>query len=293
MSTSEQPGSIAIIGGGPVGCELAYLFAVLGTQVTVIQRNARLIPREEPEASASMAERLTAVGVRVLLGDQVASTQPAKGGARLTLSGGDRVDADRVVLAAGRRPRTAGLGLEALGLNPGQAVKIDERCRVVGTENVWAVGDVTGVAPFTHTAHYQGRVVAANLAGRRVRADYRGVPRAVYTTPVLAAVGHTEASARAAGIEPMVARAAVGDTVRSTTEGSAEGWLKLLADPRRGTLVGATAMGGYAEEWISEVSLAVRAEVPVTAHADVVHPFPTYSEILEGPLWRLAAQLSG
>ena len=116
---------------------------------------------------------------------------------------------------------------------------------------------------------------------------------------MLAAVGHTEASARAAGIEPIVASAAVSDTVRSTTEGSAEGWLKLLADPRRGTLVGvtamggATAMGGYAEEWISEVSLAVRAEVPVTAHADVVHPFPTYSEILEGPLWRLAAQLSG
>jgi hypothetical protein len=137
-----------------------------------------------------------------------------------------------VVLAAGRRPRTAGLGLEALGLDVhrGEAIKVDERCRVVGTENVWAVGDVTGVAPFTHIAHYQGRVVAANLASRQVRADYRGVPRAVYTTPVLAAVGHTEASARAVGIEPLVARAAVGDTVRSTTEGSAEGWLKLLAE---------------------------------------------------------------
>jgi pyruvate/2-oxoglutarate dehydrogenase complex dihydrolipoamide dehydrogenase (E3) component len=168
-----QPGSIAVIGGGPVGCELAYLFAVLGTQVSVIQRNARLIPREEPEASASMAERLTAVGVRVLLGQQVASAQPTKGGARLTLAGGDRVDADRVVLAAGRRPRTAGLGLEALGLDldPGQGIKVDEHCRVVGTENLWAVGDVTGAAPFTHTAHYQGRVVAANLAGRQVRAD--------------------------------------------------------------------------------------------------------------------------
>jgi pyruvate/2-oxoglutarate dehydrogenase complex dihydrolipoamide dehydrogenase (E3) component len=230
----------------------------------------------------------------VLLGQQVASAQRTGAAARLTLIGGDPVDADRVVLAAGRRPRTAGLGLEALGLDvqPGEAIKVDERCRVVGTENVWAVGDVTGVAPFTHTAHYQGRVVAANLAGRQVRADYRGVPRAVYTTPVLAAVGHTEASARAAGIEPLVARAAVGDTVRSTTEGSAQGWLKLLADPRRGTLVGATAMGGYAEEWISEVSLAVRAGVPVTAHADVVHPFPTYAEILEGPVWGLAAELS-
>jgi pyruvate/2-oxoglutarate dehydrogenase complex dihydrolipoamide dehydrogenase (E3) component len=164
---------------------------------------------------------------------------------------------------------------------------------VVGTENVWAVGDVTGVAPFTHTAHYQGRVVAANLAGRQVQADHQGVPRAAYTTPVLAAVDHTGASARAAGIEPIVARAAVTDTVRSTTGGFAEGWLKLLADPQRGTLVGATAVGGYAEAWISEVSLAVRAEVPVTAHADVVHPFPTYAEILEGPLWSVAAELSG
>ncbi|MFL6101862.1 MAG: dihydrolipoyl dehydrogenase family protein, partial [Actinomycetes bacterium] len=227
MSTSEQPRSVAVIGGGPVGCELASLFAVLASQVTVIQRNVRLIPREEPEASAAMAERLGAVGIRVLLGQQVASVQRTGAGARLTLVGGDLVDADRVVLAAGRRPRTAGLGLEALGLHldPGQAVEIDEHCRVTGTENVWAVGDVTGVAPFTHTAHYQGRVVAANLAGRRVRADYRGVPRAVYTTPVLAAVGHTEASARAAGIEPVVAGAAVSDTVRSSTEGSAEGWL--------------------------------------------------------------------
>jgi pyruvate/2-oxoglutarate dehydrogenase complex dihydrolipoamide dehydrogenase (E3) component len=100
----------------------------------------------------------------VLLGQQVASAQRTGAGARLTLVGGDLVDADRVVLAAGRRPRTAGLGLEALGLDvhPGEAIKVDERCRVVGTENLWAVGDVTGIAPFTHTAHYQGRVVAAN-----------------------------------------------------------------------------------------------------------------------------------
>ncbi|HWD46814.1 MAG TPA: hypothetical protein VHM23_24410 [Actinomycetota bacterium] len=99
----------------------------------------------------------------------------------------------------------------------------------------------------------------------------------------------TEASARAAGIEPAVASAAVSDTVRPATEGSADGWLKLVADPRRAILVGASAMGGYAEGWISEVSLAIRAEVPVAVHADVVHPFPTYGEILEGPLWRLAA----
>jgi pyruvate/2-oxoglutarate dehydrogenase complex dihydrolipoamide dehydrogenase (E3) component len=294
MSTSEQPGSMVVLGGGPVGCELAYLFAVLGTRVTLVQRNTRLIPREEPEASASMAERLEAVGVRVLLGAKVTAAQAGGAGARLTLAGDDPVEAERVLVATGRLPRSSGLGLDALGLRlaPGQPVQVDQHCRVTGTGNVWAVGDVNGVSPFTHTAHYQGRVVAANLAGRPVRADYRGVPRAVYTTPVLAAVGHTEASARAAGIDPVVVTTPVSSVVRSSTEGSADGWLKLLADPGRGTLIGATAMGGYAEEWISEVSLAVRAEVPVAAHADVVHPFPTYSEILEGPLWTLAAQLS-
>jgi len=118
----------------------------------------------------------------------------------------------------------------------------------VGTHDVWAIGDVTGIAPFTHTAHYQGRVVAANLSGRTVDADYRAVPRAVYIAPALASVGHTVVTARAAGLEPLVARAQVNQTVRANTEGAPDGWLMLLADPGTATLVGATAMGGAAEE---------------------------------------------
>lgn len=293
LSTADQPGSIVVIGGGPVGCELAYLFAVFGSHVELVQRNARLVPREEPETSATLAETLTGAGVVLHPGHQVTRAEPHGAGARLTLDDGRVLDADVVVLAAGRRPRSAGLGLDEIGVapGPGGAVRVDPRCRVEGTDNVWAVGDVTGIAPFTHTAHYQGRVVAANLTGRHVEADYRAVPRAVYVTPTVASVGHTVASARAAGIDPVVARGSIDQTVRAATEGAGEGWLMLLADARSGVLIGATAVGGQAEEWISEVSLAIRAEVPAQVAADVVHPFPTYSEVLEIPLWELASKL--
>lgn len=295
LSAAEQPISALVLGGGPVGCELAFLLATFGTAVTLVQRNSRLVPREEPEAAETLAGVLTERGVRVLLNARTRRATGCAAGARVELDDGRAVDAERIVLATGRRPRSAELGLDALGvtLGPTDAIPIDDRCRVVGAERLWAVGDVTGVAPFTHTAHYQGRVVAANLLGQEVRADYRAVPRAVYTAPVLAAVGHTEASARASGIDPVVASATVGETVRSVTEGAASGWLKLIADPRSGTLVGATAMGGEAEEWISEVSLAIRAEVPVWVAADVVHPFPTFGEILERPLWELSSRLRG
>lgn len=295
LSTTVRPGSVTVIGGGPVGCELAFLFATFGSAVHLVQRNARLVPREEPDASAAVADALAGRGVELRLSTQVARAEPHGSRACLTLDDGEQVVSDVVVLAPGRRPQTADLGLGELGVHlpPDGAVPIDARCRVVDTDGVWAVGDVTGIAPFTHTAHYQGRIVAANLVGRNVESDYRAVPRAVYITPTLASVGHTVASARAAGLEPLVARAAVSQTVRAATEGSAGGWLTLLADPNTATLIGATAIGGAAEEWISEISLAIRARTPVHVAADVVHPFPTFSEILEIPLWELAGKLTG
>lgn len=294
MSTTEYPESLVIVGGGPVGCELAYLFATFGCAVTLVQRAPRLIPREEPEASRQMADLLRSLGVRLALDATVDETQPQARRAKATLSRGQSVVADRLLLATGRRPATADIGLDALRVAPDERgyVPVDEYCRVAGTDNVWAIGDVAGPAPFTHTAHYQGRVVAANLSGRSVRADYRAVPRAVYTDPALAAVGHTEASARQAGLTPVIATAAVSDTVRSGIDGSTRGWLKLIADSDTGTLLGATAVGGRAEEWISEVSQALRSGIHITDTVDVVHPFPTFSEELEGPVWALAQQLS-
>jgi pyruvate/2-oxoglutarate dehydrogenase complex dihydrolipoamide dehydrogenase (E3) component len=292
MSSAELPESLLVVGGGPVGCELAFLYATFGSRVTLVQRNDRLIPREEPEAADAMHDLLTRTGVDIRLGAQVGRFEAHDDGARAFL-GGDSVDVARVLLAAGRTPNTGGLGLEQLGapVTVSGSLEVDVHCRVLGAEHVWAVGDVTGIAPFTHTAHYQGRVVAANLRGEAVRADYRAIPHAVYTNPVLVSVGHTRGSAQAAGIEVLELTTAMSTPVRSNTEGDRGGWLLLLADRARGVLVGATAVGGYAEEWISEVSLAIRAKVPIWVFADVVHPFPTYSEVLEAPLWQLAPNL--
>jgi pyruvate/2-oxoglutarate dehydrogenase complex dihydrolipoamide dehydrogenase (E3) component len=293
MSSSEQPERMLVVGGGPVGCELAFLYATFGTAVVLVEPVERLVPREEPEASAALNDLLVQSGVTIRLGSEVTRLEPHDGGARAFLHDGQTDDVDRVLVAAGRRPRSSTLNLEKLGveLDETGVVAVDAHCRVRGAEHVWAVGDVTGVAPFTHTAHYQGRVVAANLRGEAIRANYQAVPRAVYTNPVLASVGHTRASANAAGIEPIVVHAPMSQAVRAATEGDSAGWLTVLADRSRGVVIGATAFGGYAEEWLSEVSLAIRAEIPLWVAADVVHPFPTYSEILEVPWWQLASQL--
>jgi pyruvate/2-oxoglutarate dehydrogenase complex dihydrolipoamide dehydrogenase (E3) component len=289
MSSGQRPDRLLIIGGGPVGCELAFLYATFGSAVTLVQRNQRLVPREEPEASDALENLLSRHGVDVRLGSEVHRLERRSSGARAIVTG-EAIDVDVVLLATGRRPRSTGIGLENLGANV-DSVSVDAHCRLQGIDHVWAVGDVTGIAPFTHTAHYQGRVVAANLRGEAIRADYRAIPHAVYTSPVLVSVGHTRASAQAAGIEVLTVEAPMSQPVRAATEGEATGWLLLHTDRQRGVIVGASAFGGYAEEWISEVSLAIRADIPIWVFADVVHPFPTYSEILEGPLWQLAARL--
>jgi pyruvate/2-oxoglutarate dehydrogenase complex dihydrolipoamide dehydrogenase (E3) component len=295
LSTTEQPRSLLILGGGAVGCELAFLFATFGTAVSLVQRGPRLLSGEEPRAAQTVHRALNALGVDVHTGVEVTNLTWIGDAAHATTSDDQNVSAERVVVATGRVPRSGGLGLDNLGLDviAGQAVATDERCRVVGASHVWAIGDVTGVAAFTHTSHYQGRVVAANLRGEPVAASYTSIPRAVYVEPTLAAVGHTVASARAAGIEPRVATAEMSEAVRSVTDGAPHGWLMLLADPVANTVLGATAMGRAAEEWMSVVSLAIRAQIPIDVLTDVVHPFPSFGELLEGPLWELATKRAG
>ena len=292
LTSSEQPTSMVVLGGGAVGCELAFLLSTFGTAVILVQSASRLIPREEPEASAALELTLRRQGVDVRLGARAVAGREIDGGVEIALSHGSRVRGQRVVSAIGRRPASAQVGLEKLGTTTDRdgSVRIDDTCRVVGAPDVWAMGDVTGILPSTHVAHYQGRVVAANLRGGDVRASYASVPRAVYVEPSVVAVGHTLASARAIGLEPVVTVAGLGETVKSVTHGPVEGWLRLLSDPVTDRVIGATAMGGQAEEWISTVSLAIRADVPVDVLADVVHPFPTFGELLEGPVWELASR---
>ncbi|MCW2592183.1 MAG: pyridine nucleotide-disulfide oxidoreductase dimerization region [Mycobacterium sp.] len=236
LSTTELPSSILILGGGAVGCELAFLFATFGTAVTLVQRRSRLLPAEEPRASATVARALTELGIAISTNVTVTEVIPREDNTCAQLSSGLSVTVERIVLAVGRLPNSAGRGLSNVGLNLGAhaAIPIVDHCRAVGAEHLWAIGDVTGKSAFTHTSHYQGPVVAANLRGRSICADYATIPRAIYVEPTLASVGHTPATARNAGIEPISASSEMHTAaVRFSTDGQAAGWLTLLADPQK------------------------------------------------------------
>jgi dihydrolipoamide dehydrogenase len=297
LTSAELPGSVAILGGGPVGCELAQVFAAFGSRTILLEAADRLLAGEEPLASEAMLALLRRGGVEVRTGVRAAEARtaaPGPGALLVLEDGAGTVEAERVVVATGRRPRVADIGLEVLGVGIDGPPEIDERCAVRGVEHLWAAGDVTGVAPFTHTARYQGSIVARNLMGETATADYRAIPRAVYTHPTVAAVGLTAGDARERGIAVETARIDVASTARALVDGAGEpeaGCLQLVADRDRRVLVGATAVGPDADEWLGFATLAIRAGVPVDVAAEVVHPFPTYSEAYGPPLLALVGRL--
>ncbi|HEU0102987.1 MAG TPA: NAD(P)/FAD-dependent oxidoreductase [Mycobacteriales bacterium] len=291
LAAQQRPSSLLVMGGGAVGCELAQVHARFGVRTTLVESGPQLAGKEEPGVAGLLAEVLRGDGVDVRLGTSAERFErTADGRARVHLSEGAPVEVERVLVAIGRTPTTAGLGLDVLGIEAQEsgALAVDPSCRVVGQPHVWAAGDVTGEAPYTHTANYQARIVTANLLGGDRRADYRAVPRAVYTEPALASVGMHEATARDAGVEAATAVMDLGEVARTSTEGAGGGRLVLTADIARGVLVGAAALGPRADEWLSEAVLAIRAAVPLAVLVDVVHAFPTFGEAYEPPLRELA-----
>jgi pyruvate/2-oxoglutarate dehydrogenase complex dihydrolipoamide dehydrogenase (E3) component len=285
LSSAELPRRLTVLGGGPVGCELAQVYARFGSTVTLVEALDRLLAAEPEFAGAALAAALRTDGVDVRTG---LSLDLVRDGT-LRLADGSELATDRVLLAIGRRPAVREIGLEVLGLATDAALPTDAGGRVCGTEHVWAVGDVTGIAPLTHTANYQARIAAEALLGRPVAADYRAIPRAVYTSPAVYSVGLTPEKARSQGIDVAVESNDVANTARASAEGVTEGRIELYADLARGVLVGAAGVGVGADSWLAEATLAIAAEVPLRCYAQVVHAFPTWGEVLEPPLRRLAA----
>ena len=287
LSAQERPGSLLVLGGGAVGCELEQVHARFGTRVTLVESGPRLAGKEEPSIAERLAQVLREDGVDLRLEVEAERFEEQGDGARAHLSDGTTVDAERVLVATGRRPTTDGLGLDVLGLD---GLNVDEHCRVAGQPHVWAAGDVTGIAPYTHTANYQARVVVDNLLGGSRTADYRAIPRAVYTEPAVASVGVNEEQAREDGVDAITAVLDLGEVARTSTEGSGGGRLVLTADRARGVLIGAAAIGPRADEWLAEATVAIRGAVPLHVLADVVHAFPTFGEAYEPPLRELAGR---
>jgi pyruvate/2-oxoglutarate dehydrogenase complex dihydrolipoamide dehydrogenase (E3) component len=275
-SGSDVPESLVVVGGGAVGCELAQFYRRLGSRVVLVQNGEHLLPRMDPEGADILADALREEGVELRLGAQ--ATRVSGGGGepyRLELAGGDVLEGERLLVATGRRPNVDGLDLDLLGVTVERGgVRTDERLRAA--EGVWAAGDVTGVALFTHVGKYQARVAAANVAGLDRPADYSAIPAAVFTDPQVASVGDTS------GEGAVVSRWKLESVSRTGTfqKPKRPGLVKLYADPQRKVLVGATAVGPEAGEWLGQLTVAIRAQVPVDVLRDTIQPFPSFSEAI-------------
>ncbi|MDG4828248.1 FAD-dependent oxidoreductase [Solwaraspora sp. WMMD1047] len=273
---ASLPRRVAVLGGGPVGCELAQALARLDVEVTIVELADRLLSKEEPEVSSLIAERLRAEGVRVLTGTGV---DRVDGGA-LHLRGGDSIAVDRILVATGRRPRTHELGLAAAGVRCDERghVVIDDRLRT-SNRRIFAAGDVTGKLPFTHVAGVQGGYAATNaLLGLRRRVDYRAVPWVTFTDPEVAHVGATLAQARRRHGDRVHARRLTHEHVdRAVTDGRPDGFTHLVIGPG-GRLLGATVVSPRAGESIAELAAAIRRGAKVRDVAGTVHAYPTYAD---------------
>ena len=283
---SEVPESLVVLGGGPVGVELAQFFHRMGARVTVVEHNDRILARLDPDAGALLRERLEQEGIDVRVAVQAERVEATGAGVRLHVSAGRPLEAERLLVATGRRPNVEGFGLEELGLDiTPRGVVVDERMRA--GEGVWAIGDVAGVALLTHLGKYQARVAAANITGRAAVADYRAIPAAVFTDPQVATVGVTE------GEGLVTARyEIVGGRLSTYERPKRPGFVKLAADPVRRVLVGAVAVGPEAGEWLGQLTLAVRAEVPLDVLLDTIQPYPTFSESIFNALRELESTLT-
>jgi pyruvate/2-oxoglutarate dehydrogenase complex dihydrolipoamide dehydrogenase (E3) component len=269
---TELPGRLLVLGGGPVGVELSQAFRRFGSEVVLCEGASHLLPREAPSVGEAVGAALEEEGIELRLGEHASAAEKSPEGFVLRFDESEDVSGDRLLVATGRRARVSELGLDSVGIEPGkQGIEVDERMRA--GDGVWAIGDATGIMPFTHVGKYQARICArAMLGDSSARADYRAVPRVVFCDPQVAAVG--ESSGAASGTAQLSGVARTATYTRRYAE--KPGFLTLVSDGSK--LVGAYAVGPEAGEWVQQATLAVRAEVPLEVLRDTIQPFPTYSE---------------
>jgi dihydrolipoamide dehydrogenase len=281
-TSSSVPARLIVLGGGPVGVELAQAYRSLGAEVTLVEALDRLLAREEEFASQQIAEALRERGIEVLVGVNATAVERDAASVRLELDDGRRVVADELIVAAGRRPRTDDVGLQTVGLSPGDAVAVDERLRVPGHPWLYAVGDVNERSLLTHVAKYQARIAAAVIAGEdaRLRGDDAAAPRVTFTDPQVAAVGLTLAQALEQGIDAEAVDVETSATAGASFHGrDTPGTSRLVIDRAHDRIVGATFTGTEVAEWLHAATIAIAGEVTLERLWHTMPVFPTRSEV--------------
>lgn len=288
---TELPRSLVVLGAGPIGCELAQAFARFGVQVTLLDSADRVLPGEEPESSALLEEVLRRDGVDVQVGVTVDSVAHEDGAFRLALGEGV-VAAEQLLVAAGRVPQIADIGLETVGLEPGaRSLQTDGRMRVLHdgrpVEGLWAVGDIVGKGAFTHTSIYEASVAVRCILGSDgPEADFRAVPRVTYTDPEVGSVGLTEEQARDGGRDVRTATVDIAQSSRGWLHAAGnDGLIKLVAEGD--LLVGATSVGPMGGEVLSMLTTAIHGRVPVSTLRTMIYPYPTFHGAVRDALAKL------
>ena len=277
------PRRLLVLGAGRVGVELAQAVRRLGGEVVLIERSERVLPREAEPLGDALGEVLRRDGIELFLGAQVTGARRDGEDYVLELADGRELRGDRLLVAAGRRPRVNGIGLETLRMVPdARGIPVDAHLRA--GQRLWAIGDVTGLWPLTHVGKYQARIVAANILGEPRKANYEAVSRVTFTDPQAVAVGVIE--------DRFGATVELSDVAKTSTytRAGSNGYLTLLSDGER--LTGAHALGPEAGEWLQQATLAIRARVPLDVLRDTIQPFPTFSEIYLAALKALDREIA-
>jgi dihydrolipoamide dehydrogenase len=276
------PRHLLILGGGPVGAEMAQAVRRLGGDVSLVEAAEHVLGREPAPLGHALGEQMRRDGIELILG--VKATHARRDGEDyvLTLEDGRELRGDRLLAATGRRPRVPA-GLDSVGVTAGpHGIAVD--AHLSAGEGLWAIGDCTGIRLLTHVGKYQGEVVASNILGEPREAHYEAIPDVVYTDPQAASVGATQAP-----FSVTVPISEVAKTATFTRDTQPTGFLTLLSDGDR--LTGAYALGPEAGEWLQQATLAIRADVPLAVLRDVIQPFPTFSEIYVAALKALGRQI--